>query len=59
MVGGSQERPPSLVSCHKKNFLLQPSSATAERVFSLLKNLFGDQQQTSFGDYIEAFVMEY
>ena len=37
-----------------KVLLLQPSSAAAERVFSLLKNSFGDQQSHALEDYIEA-----
>ena len=37
-----------------KVILLQPSSAAAERVFSLLKNSFGDQQLKSLEDYLEA-----
>lgn len=41
-------------SAVRKMFLLQPSSAAAERVFSISKNTFGDQQQTSLGDYVEA-----
>lgn len=43
-----------------KVLLLQPSSAAAERVFSLLKNSFGDQQLKSLEDYIEAsLVIQY
>ena len=37
-----------------KLLLLQPSSAAAERVFSLLKNTFGEQQLNSLEDYLEA-----
>jgi hypothetical protein len=38
--------------------ILQPSSAAAERVFSMLKNLMGDQQQArSMEDYQEAAIM--
>ena len=38
-----------------KNILLvQPSSAAAERVFSLLKSSFGDQQDNSLKDYVES-----
>ena len=36
-----------------KVLLLQPSSAAAERVFSILKNSFGDQQLRSLEDYLE------
>ena len=37
--------------------LLQPSSASAERVFSLLIRLFGKQQVRSLNDYKEGVVM--
>ena len=41
----------------KKVFLLQPSSASVERVFSLLKSSFGDKQETALQDYIEVSLM--
>lgn len=34
--------------------LVQPSSAASERVFSILKASFGDQQDSILQDYIEA-----
>ena len=37
--------------------LVQPSSAAAERVFSLLNSSFGPQQDTSLNDYIESSLM--
>ena len=37
--------------------LVQPSSAAAERVFSLLRNSFGERQQSSLQDYIETSIM--
>ena len=37
--------------------LLQPSSAAAERVFSLLNNSFGTQQLSSLEDYLEVSLM--
>jgi len=37
-----------------KLLLIQPSSAAAERVFSLLKNSFSAQQTRSYTDYIKA-----
>ena len=37
--------------------LIQPSSAAAERVFSILKASFGEQQDLSLQDYIEASLM--
>lgn len=42
----------------KRVMLLQPSSAAAERVFSMLKALMGDQQMNSaLVDYQEASIM--
>ena len=40
-----------------KVLLAQPSSAASERVFSLLKASFGEQQDNSLQDYIEASLM--
>lgn len=40
-----------------KMLLLQPSSAAAERAFSLLKASFGEQQDNALQDYIEASLM--
>jgi len=37
--------------------LVQLSSAASERVFSLLKNSFGDRQNSALQDYIEASLM--
>ena len=37
--------------------LVQPSSAAAERVFSLLSNSFNEQQLNALEDYIEASIM--
>ena len=37
--------------------LIQPSSGAVERVFSLLNNMFNDQQANSLQDYVEAAVM--
>ena len=36
---------------------IQPSSAAFERVFSLLKNSFGVQQDNALKDYVEASLM--
>lgn len=41
----------------KKILLVQPSSAAAEQVFSLLKASFGEQQESSLQDYIESSLM--
>ena len=40
-----------------KVMLLQPSSAAAERVFSMLKALMGDQQASALEDYQQAGLM--
>ena len=37
--------------------LIQPSSAAAERVFSLLANSFNNNQESALKDYIQTFVM--
>jgi len=39
-----------------KVMLIQPSSAAAKRVFSLLKASFGEQQEACLQDYIEAAI---
>ena len=36
---------------------MQPLSAAAEHVFSMLNRLFSDQQQNSLEDYMEATIM--
>ena len=41
----------------KKVILVQPSSASAERVFSLLKASFGPQQDNSLQDYVQSSLM--
>ena len=38
-------------------FVLQLLSAAAKRVFSLLQNSFGEQQNSALQDYIEASLM--
>ena len=35
-------------------FAISPNSASCERVFALLKNLFGDQQTTALADYLQS-----
>ena len=39
------------------NFALSPNSASCERVFSLLKQMFGDQQISTLADAIRAALM--
>ena len=48
---------PNWSEAARKILLLQPSSAAAERVFSLLNSSFGDQQDNSLQDYIESSLM--
>ena len=48
---------PHWSKCAKKIFLLQPLSAAAERVFSLLNSSFGERQDNALKDYIEASLM--
>ena len=40
-----------------KVLLVQPSSAAAERVFSILNSLFNDSQEHALVDYLQACVM--
>ena len=53
-INHSQQLPVWSSAC-KSILLLQPSSATAERVFSLLSNSFSDQQ--TLPDYIEISII--
>ena len=48
---------PSWSFAVQKVVLVQPSSAAAERVFSLLVTMFGDQQHDALEDYVEAALM--
>ncbi len=48
---------PKWSSTCKKLLLVQPSSAAAERVFSLLNNSFSSQQESALEDYIQLSVM--
>ena len=41
----------------KKLLLIQPSSASAERAFSLLTSAFSSQQDRQLEDYLEASIM--
>ena len=44
-------------ACARKVLLVQPSSAASERVFSMLKASFHDQQDNSLQDYIKSSLM--
>ena len=46
----------SMLKC-KPAFLIQPSSAAAERVFSLLNNSFKENQARALEDYIATSIM--
>ena len=48
---------PKWAEATRKVLLLQPSSAAAERVFSILSNSFSSHQDSSLEDYIELSVM--
>ena len=47
---------PSWSTAVRKILLIQPTSASSERAFSLLKNSFGTKQNNSLNDYMEASV---
>ena len=57
MVARPQGQLPHWTSAVKKVLLLQPSSAAAERVFSILNSSFNDQQEHALVDYLQASVM--
>ena len=38
-------------------FAVSPNSASCERVFARLKNLFGDEQMSALADYVQAALM--
>ena len=48
---------PHWCSLVKMLLLIQPSSASAERAFSILANSFNEQQDRTLQDYLEACVM--
>ena len=48
---------PHWADAARKVMLVQPSSAAAERVFSLLKSTFNDQQASALQDYLETSTM--
>ena len=52
-----EERLPLWATAVKQVLLIQPSSAAAERVFSILKASFNEQQDCALADYIQASVM--
>ena len=52
-----KEQLPRWASAAKKVLLVQPSSAAAEGVFSILNSAFNDQQEHALVDYLQASVM--
>ena len=48
---------PYWTGAFRKVLLVKPSSAAAERVFSLLKATFSDQQDSALQDYLESSIM--
>ena len=48
---------PTWATCARKVLVVQPSSAAAERVFSLLKSSFSERQGQSLQDYLETSLM--
>ena len=48
---------PTWAKAARMVFALTPNSASAERVFSMLKHMFGDTQGGALGDYVEAALM--
>ena len=54
---GNEPALPFWAATAKKVLLVQPSSAATDRVFSLLKASFGDQQQQTVQDYLETSLM--
>lgn len=53
----NSEHLPKWSACVKQILLIQPSSAAAERVFSLLTSSFTEQQIHSLNDYVETSIM--
>ena len=54
---GNEEQLPRWASTVKQVLLVQPSSATAERVFSILKASFNEQRNCALAGYLQASVM--
>jgi len=48
---------PAWAAAAKKVLVVEPSSAAAERAFSLLNSTFGDKQDNSLKNYIETSIM--
>ena len=48
---------PTWWECAQEVAIIAPSSCTVERVFSMLTNMMGDQQESALEDYVAASVM--
>ena len=48
---------PAWAEAARITFALMPNSAACERVFSLVKNMLGEQQLSALADYIRAALM--
>ena len=57
MVEATSNLLPTWATAAKKVLVTQPSSAAAERAFSLLNSTFADNQDNSLKDYIETTIM--
>ena len=53
----NEKRLPNWAQAVRKVLLVQPSPASAERVFSLLNAAFGERQKNALADYLECSVM--
>ena len=54
---GKREKLPNCRAAARIAFALKPNSASCERVFSLLKQFFGEQEDASLADLIQAILM--
>ena len=52
-----EQKLPTWSRAARQVLLIQPSSAASEHVFSLLRNSFGERQNSVLQDYIEASLM--
>ena len=50
----AQASPRTAALARSSPVTISPNSASCERVFALLKNLFGEQQMSALADYVQA-----
>ena len=55
--GTNSSKFPAWAEAARIVFAFSPNSAAAERIFSLLKVMFGDQQMTALADIIQTALM--